>query len=59
MANIFRSLFAATDDDDDEEEGADIELRCPEGIGKVTMDSLGRLFCLSKEDVLSYNLTES
>lgn len=58
IANAFGTLFSVNDDDDDEE-GADIELRCPEGGGKVTMGADGRLFCLLSSDVGSYNLTEA
>lgn len=57
IANTFSGLFSPTDDDDDEE-GADVELRCPEGAGKITMDEAGRLFCLPTHDVVSYNLTD-
>jgi hypothetical protein len=59
VANMFSGLFTANNDDDDEE-GADVEFRCPDGAGKVTLDPVsGRLFCLPKESVSSFNLTES
>lgn len=60
VANLFSSLFTSQTVDDDDEEGAEVVLKCPEGVGKVTVDaSSGRLFCLLNDPpVSSQNISD-
>lgn len=59
VANLFSSLFTSKIVDDDDEEGAEVELRCPEGVGRVTVDpTTGRLFCLLNSLLPTYNLSD-
>jgi hypothetical protein len=58
IAMLFGGLFTSNNDDDDEE-GADIELICPAGVGKVTVDASGQVLCLRKDAMASLNLTEA
>lgn len=57
IANAFGALFTSHDGDDDEGR-ADVIFKCPEGAGKVTVDSNGRLICLEDAELAHYNLTD-
>jgi hypothetical protein len=58
VANIFGALFTSHTVDDDDEEGAEVELKCPDGMGKVTVDSSGRLICLQDYQLESLNIPD-
>ena len=57
IANLFSRLFS-TNEVDDDEEGSEVKLDCPQGVGRITMDSYNRLICLLDEGRESLNLTK-
>lgn len=57
IANLFGSIIDSSNAHDDDQ-GPEVGLQCPEGMGKVTVSTGGRLICLQAGQLARFNVTD-